>query len=101
MFRANPSRFIDKVTFNTVDLPIRMPLHRAAELIHLEKTLNGYCPVSLVDEERVVDGVHILLVLFAGERFIFANEYKLQRFMAAPWKYAKAKLPVKMPPEKD
>lgn len=54
-----------------------------------------------MDEERVKKGDTLLLIVFREQRYVFDNEYKLQRFLANPFKYSKASLPVKMPPPED
>lgn len=46
-------------------------------------------------------GDPILLIVFRDEKWIFDTEHKLQRFLANPFKYSKASLPVKMPPPED
>jgi hypothetical protein len=66
-----------------------------------EKALTGHCSVSLLDEDRVKKGDPALLVTFRDEKFIFDSEFKLQRFLANPFKYSKASLPIKMPPPDD
>jgi hypothetical protein len=75
--------------------------HKAAEAILHEKVLNAHCSVTLMDEERVKKGDPILLILFRDGKYVFDTEHKLQRFLANPFKYAKAVLPVKMPPPED
>lgn len=54
-----------------------------------------------MDEERVVKGDSILLVNYRDGKYSFESEYKLQKFLANPFKYSKAGLPVKMPPPED
>jgi hypothetical protein len=83
------------------DLPIRFFPHKAAEVVINEKTLNGHCSITLMDEERVNKGDPILLIIYKENKYIFENEFKLQRFLANPFKYSRASLPVKMPPHED
>lgn len=83
------------------DLPLRVSHHKAAEGLLNEKQLNSHCPVTLLDEDRVKKGDSLLIILFKEAKFSFDNEHKLQRFLANPFKYAKAQLPVKMPPPED
>ena len=102
MFLANPQRFIINVTLpKEKELPLRAYHHKAAEILLNEKHLNGHCSVTLIDEERVKKGDPLLLIIFKDGKFIFDTEYKLQRFLANPFKYARATLPVKMPPPED
>ena len=82
-------------------MPLRVPHHKAAECLLGEKHLNAHCAVTLIDEDRVKKGDTLLLILFREGKFVFDNEFKLQRFLANPYKYAKATLPVKMPPPED
>ena len=57
IFVNNPQRFISNTIFpKTEELPLRLLPHKAAEIVLFEKALNGHCPVTLVDEERVVKG---------------------------------------------
>jgi YHS domain-containing protein len=101
-FIKNPSRFIVNVELpKPSDLPLRVMHHKAAEAILHEKALNAHCSVTLMDEERVKKGDPILLILFKDGKYVFDTENKLQRFLANPFKYAKAVLPVKMPPPED
>jgi hypothetical protein len=102
MFVQNPSRFIMNVALpRLTDLPLRFLPHKAAEVMLLEKALNGHCAVTLMDEERVKRGDALLLIVYREHKFIFDSEFKLQRFLANPFKYQKASLPVKMPPPED
>ena len=75
--------------------------HKAAEIIAYEKALDGYCSVTLNDEERVTLGDPILLISYKDFKYSFHTEYKLQRFLSNPFKYSKVQLPVKMPPIDD
>jgi hypothetical protein len=82
-------------------MPIRIAPHKAAEIVLNEKTLNAHCPVTLMDEERVTKGDLILVIAYKEYKYAFHTEFKLQRFLANPFKYSKATLPVKMPPPDD
>lgn len=102
MFLSNPGRFLTGVSFpKPCDLSLRMMPHKAAEIIVHDKSHQGFCTVTLMDEERVVKGDPILLIHFKENKFIFENEYKLQRFLVNPFKYCKSVLPVKMPHNED
>ena len=102
LFLANPSRFTQNMALpKDRDLPLRVSHHKAAEGLLNEKQLNSHCPVTLLDEDRVKKGDSLLIILFKEAKFSFDNEHKLQRFLANPFKYAKAQLPVKMPPPED
>ena len=91
LFIANPSRFLVNVTLpRHQDLPLRVMPHKAGEAMLHEKALNGHCAVTLMDEERVKKGDSNLLVLFKEGKYIFETEFKLQRFLANPYKYSKA-----------
>lgn len=69
-----------------------MKHYKAAEVTLSEKAIGGvgYCPVTLMDEDRVVRGDNLLLVVFRDAKYIFESEFKLQRFMANPGKYSRA-----------
>lgn len=98
MFLDNPAKFTEKVLFSGArNCPMRLRPHKASEIIAQEKTLQGYCPVTLVDEERVQKGDQILVVQFKDNRYIMASEEKLKKFFENPSRYANAQLPVKMP----
>ena len=61
MFLSNPNRFLQSPSFpKPHDLSLRLKPHKAAEVIIHEKALNGHCPASLLDEERVTKGDQIL-----------------------------------------
>ena len=102
MFIANPRRFINNVIFSSAKgIPMRFKQHKAAEIIAQEKAILGYCPVTLVDEGRVVKGDPLLCVHYKDTKFSFESEFKLQKFLQLPGRYHKAELPVKMPPHED
>jgi adenylate/nucleoside-diphosphate kinase len=63
--------------------------------------LTAYCPVSLVDESKIVKGDNLYLIIFNENRYVFDSEAKVQRFLKFPKKYIKAQLPVKVPPPTD
>jgi hypothetical protein len=78
MFVQNPSRFIMHVALPRLsDLPLRFLPHKAAEVMLLEKALNGHCAVTLMDEERVKRGDALLLIVYREHKFIFDSEFKL------------------------
>ena len=81
------------------NIPRRMSSFKASEIADTEKSLLNYCAVTLTDEDKLVSGNPILVANFKGEKFCFANEEKMQKFMMQPTRYAKTKLPVKIPPE--
>ena len=100
LFVSNPSKFTDNVIFSTPrNIPRRMPSHKASEIADTEKSLLNYCPVTLTDEEKLATGNPNLVISFKGEKFQFCSEEKLQKFLLQPTRYAKTKLPVKIPPE--
>lgn len=102
MFLSDYNRFTKDVNFpRGNELPLRAQSHKACEIILHEKSLSGHCAVSLNDEDRVVKGDPALLILYKDDRYVFESEFKLQRFLANPFKYSKATLPVKMPPPED
>ena len=50
-------RFLASTSFpRQDDLPLRLLPHKAAEIVSFEKALDGYCSVTLNDEERVTLG---------------------------------------------
>jgi YHS domain-containing protein len=53
-------------------------------------SLEGYCPVTLVEEERWQKGEPSCSVVHRRCRYHFADETKRQRFMANPNKYVPA-----------
>lgn len=102
MFIANPERFLNNVIFSSAKgIPIRFKHHKSAEILSQEKNNLGHCPVTLVDESRVVKGDQLLIVHYKDTKFSFESEYKLQKFILTPGRYNKAELPVKMPPHDD
>lgn len=102
MFVSNPDRFINNVIFSSAKgVPLRFKHHKASEILAQEKALIGYCPVTLVDEMRVIKGDPLLVVQYKDAKYCFESEYKLQKFMCTPARYNKAELPIKMPPTDD
>lgn len=102
IFLRSPRNFTEKVLFSTDrNAPKRIRSYKAAELVAQEKALMSHCPVTLKDEGRVEKGLSLLVVQFKDNRYVFANEEKLERFFAQPSAYADAVLPVKMPPVVD
>ena len=100
IFVNNPRQFTENVIFSTErNIPRRMSGFKASEIADTEKSLLNYCAVTLADEEKLVLGNPILVCSFKGEKFCFANEEKMQKFVLQPTRYAKTKLPVKIPPE--
>jgi len=57
--------------------------------------------VSLVEDKKVVKGDLCLSVQYKDNKFTFADELKLQKFLRTPARYHNAELPVKMPPHDD
>lgn len=76
-----------------------MMAHKASEISETDKALLNYCPVTLLDQEKLVCGNPLLLVKFKGDQFTFCSEEKLAKFIAQVSRYSKVKLPVKIPPE--
>jgi len=100
LFVRNPKKFSENVIFSSErNTPRRMMSHKASEISDTEKTLLNYCPVTLVDQEKLEIGNPLLVINFKGEKFCFCSEEKLQKFIAQPARYSKTKLPVKIPPE--
>ena len=57
MFISNPNRFLTASSFpKGSELPLRAKPHKACEVIVHEKAIHGHCPVSVMDEERVIKG---------------------------------------------
>ena len=78
MFISNPARFLLHSSLpKKQDLPLRMMPHKAAEAILHEKSLNGHCSVTLMDEERVAKGDPMLMIIYKENKYIFDSEYKL------------------------
>lgn len=61
----------------------------------------GYCPVTLVEEKKVVKGDLCLVVQYKDQKYSFETEQKLQKFFSTPGKFNSAELPVKMPPSEE
>lgn len=102
IFRQNPSLFTEKIFFSSEKrTPILLKSWKASELISNEKELQGYCSVSLKDEERMEQGNQVLIVKYDNKNFVFANTEKARKFFSYPHKYFKTQLPVKMPPKKE
>lgn len=102
MFLSNPKRFTANTLFSSAKgIPIRIYVHKAAETLSQEKALVGHCPVTLVDERKVVAGDPLLLVYYKERKFLFASEKKLQAFLRRPGTYVSVELPTKMPPQND
>ena len=102
MFIAAPSRFTNNVIFSSEKgIPLRLKPHKSAEIFTQEKALLGHCPVSLVDEQKVVKADLLLTVQYKDNKYAFADEVKLQKFLRTPARYNNAELPVKMPPHDD
>ena len=100
VFIANPKQFTENVIFSTDrNIPKRMSSFKASEIADTEKALLNYCAVTLADEEKLAPGNPILVSTFKGEKYSFASEEKLGQFLLHPQRYAKTKLPVKIPPE--
>src|SRR5207244_1998235 len=93
IFITNSERFLVNSNFpKQNDLPLRLLPHKAGEIIAFEKALNGHCATTLIDEERVAKGDLILVISYKDGKYAFENEYKLQKFLANPFKYSKATL---------
>lgn len=102
MFTSAPARFTNNVIFSSEKgIPLRLKPHKSAEIVAQEKAVLGHCPVSLVDENKVVKGDPLLSVQYKDQKYSFENEPKLQKFIKTPGRYHKAELPVKMPPHED
>lgn len=103
LFISNPEKFYDHVSFPSNKLPRTFKMHKAVEMNRKEKALNGYCPVSIVQNEEVEKslGFTLFLSVYNGDGFIFESIQKLDQFIAEPERYCNAVLPVKMPPPKD
>lgn len=101
IFVKNPQQFTEGTIFSQPrNIPIRYKVHKASEIAETEKNLLGYCPVTLMDEEKLTKGLELLVLQYKEERYCLSSEEKLQKFFANPSRYSKAKLPVKIPPEK-
>lgn len=61
----------------SIDLPLRIMPHKAAEIVLHEKSLNAHCSVTLMDEERVNKGDPLLVIAYRENKYAFASEFKL------------------------
>lgn len=80
------------------EIPERIDMSNASQILTKEKNLANYCPVTLYEEEKVVKGYQLYLAYYKDSKFIFDTPQKLIRFTSNPVRYAKVSLPVKMPP---
>lgn len=88
MFLDNKRRFINNVIFSSAKgIPIRFKQHKASEIMSQEKALMGHCPVTLVDEGRVIKGDQLLIVHYKDNKYSFESESKLQTFLLTPNRY--------------
>lgn len=105
MFLDNPQRFVNNIIFSSEKgIPLRLKPHKAAEIVAQEKGILGYCPVTLQESggaNTVVKGDPLLLVQYKINKYCFADEHKLQKFLKKPGQYNKVELPIKMPPHED
>lgn len=101
IFLTNPDRFLKSASFPASYLPRKIRQHKASEIVNVDKSLNGYCPVTLVNEQRLVKGYQLYLTFYKEHKYVFESELKMQQFLQRPYKYEKVSLPVKMPPPKD
>ena len=70
MFLAAPARFVNNVIFSSEKgIPLRLKPHKAAEIVAQEKYIIGHCPVSLVDEQKVVKGDPLLAVQYKDQKY--------------------------------
>ena len=102
IFIENPETFLSDVIFpSSNEIPERIEMHNAAQIISKEKNLANYCPVTLYEDDKIVKGYQLYLVYYKDNKFIYDSPNKLIRFTANPTRYAKVSLPVKMPPISD
>ena len=102
IFIENPETFLSDVIFPpSNEIPERIEMHNAAQIISKEKNLANYCPVTLYEDDKIVKGYQLYLVYYKDNKFIYDSPNKLIRFTANPTRYAKVSLPVKMPPISD
>jgi len=102
MFLTSPARFVNNVIFSSEKgIPLRLKPHKAAEIVAQEKAVLGHCPVTLTEGNRVLKGDPLLAVQYKDQKYAFADEYQVQKFILTPGRYHKAELPVKMPPHDD
>lgn len=59
---------------------MRFKQHKASEITESDKMLDGYCSVTLMDEEKLTMGHPLLLINYKDDKFCFASEEKLMKF---------------------
>ena len=96
-FSENPKRYLHRQQLPKT-LAVRLSMEKCGELATDPKALEGYCPVTLVDEERLELGDPMLAASTGNLEFCFASYRKLRKFLETPNRYEGAALPVKMPP---
>lgn len=90
IFVSNPKRFTESVLFsNQRNIPKRLSEHKAAEIAESEKSLMGYCPVTLMDQEKLVNGDPLLVLQIKEEKYILSSEENLVKFFQHPSRYSK------------
>ena len=87
----------DAMSLGSPDRPASDKRDRgASELTHSKKTaatqtpdliMNGYCAVSIIEENQWVEGNPQFGVIHLGQLYLFASEAKLQKFLANPTPY--------------
>lgn len=66
IFMASPQQFSDSKLFSS-EIPERVAMHNAAQIISKEKNLANYCPVTLLEDGKVEKGYQLHLALYGGK----------------------------------
>jgi len=93
-FLATPEKYINQ------QMPDVLPQRRhTSELpFPLQLELKGRCPVTFSEGPSIALGDRDLQVEYNSKIWAFKDGECLEKFMATPWKYCNAVLPVKLPP---
>lgn len=76
IFLQYPDQFSDSKLFQT-DIPNQIEPHNAAQIISKEKNLANYCPVTLLEEDKVEKGNQLYLAFYKG-KYINLISYRVQ-----------------------
>ena len=69
IFLQSPDQFSNPRLF-PADIPEVIEPHNAAQIISKEKNLANYCPVTLLEEDKVEKGYQLYLAFYKGKYII-------------------------------
>ncbi len=88
-FAAGPANIWDGLAF-------RVPVAAAAQDA-VQCALEGYCPVTLLETQRLEKGDPLALCKYKGVTFALASHIAANKMLEMPAKYESVKLPPKLP----